>query len=391
MSGTTYCEKLSEAKQRQVCALAVKELLQLGIQLPKARLPAYTERSTQCFGRPLLQQASTEIEGIGKVPTVLVACCSFISDHLQVEGLFRIEGSKVRQRDLRLRLDKGLPILDATPIHDVCSVLKAWLRELPEPLVPRELSKILLQATNRRTLEKQVKILRLGCLLLPSSQLTAMRYLCLFLKRVSSHSQINRMPAPNLGACLGPSLIQPMDATMELLGRINGIATLLIDFAHEIGSYPTNWIERLEPWVEPWTEPIQQQQQQEACSNRSRSASFGQRALRLVGRAVSRIASRSRSRSPRLQQSQQHASRSPPPVLFNATTCPTPTRSTASRRAPVIAQQRQRDCSRSNSSRSSTSPAAKRRRFLMRRLGSVRQVGYFEVLPPPPLVAFRQH
>lgn len=65
--------------------------------------------------------------------------CCFPSD-LQEEGLFRKSGHIGRQRLLREKLDAGEDLCvelerDVYSAHDVASLLKIFLGELPEPLL----------------------------------------------------------------------------------------------------------------------------------------------------------------------------------------------------------------------------------------------------------------
>lgn len=68
---------------------------------------------------------------------------SFFSPHLplidlHVEGLFRVPGHSLRQAALREMLNAGTELdLEAGDFHpnDAATVLKAYLGELPEPLL----------------------------------------------------------------------------------------------------------------------------------------------------------------------------------------------------------------------------------------------------------------
>lgn len=68
------------------------------------------------------------------------------------EGLFRISGSKKRQEELKELIDKEIIVdLNAgkfTP-HDVASVLKQFLGELPEPLLTQALYDAFLQIAGK--------------------------------------------------------------------------------------------------------------------------------------------------------------------------------------------------------------------------------------------------
>lgn len=57
---------------------------------------------------------------------------------MRAEGIFRISGSKKRQEELKHLLDKDIEInfeKDAFTEHDVASILKYYLAELPEPII----------------------------------------------------------------------------------------------------------------------------------------------------------------------------------------------------------------------------------------------------------------
>lgn len=66
---------------------------------------------------------------------------------MDIEGLLRIAGSVANVQKLKLDLDKGLigdmaNTFDLTDSHDVASLLKIFLRELPVPVVPPEASRL---------------------------------------------------------------------------------------------------------------------------------------------------------------------------------------------------------------------------------------------------------
>eukprot|EP01125_Pyxidicula_operculata_P009782 TRINITY_DN3212_c1_g3_i1.p1 TRINITY_DN3212_c1_g3~~TRINITY_DN3212_c1_g3_i1.p1 ORF type:complete len:905 (-),score=310.58 TRINITY_DN3212_c1_g3_i1:286-3000(-) len=64
---------------------------------------------------------------------------SFIElNGLETEGIFRVPGNGERIQEWRVHIDAGKPVAIAenASVHDVCGILKAYLRELPEGLVP---------------------------------------------------------------------------------------------------------------------------------------------------------------------------------------------------------------------------------------------------------------
>lgn len=69
-------------------------------------------------------------------PSLFFPCLPLIDLH--VEGLFRVPGHSLRQAALREMLNAGAELdLEAGDFHpnDAATVLKAYLGELPEPLL----------------------------------------------------------------------------------------------------------------------------------------------------------------------------------------------------------------------------------------------------------------
>ena len=92
---------------------------------------------------------------------------------------------------------------------DVASLLKQFLRELPEPVIPRAFHPILLSChSSPRPLDS----LQLALLLLPPDHLATLTFLLHHLARVATHSAINKMGAGNLAIVLSPNLLPCQEA-----------------------------------------------------------------------------------------------------------------------------------------------------------------------------------
>lgn len=97
----------------------------------------------------LLDTLSGSSEGLGLdetpppgVPHILQACLHYLQNYgLHTLGIFRVSSSKKRVRQLREDFDSGKEtVLDEEQCpHDVATLLKEYLRDLPDPLLCKEL------------------------------------------------------------------------------------------------------------------------------------------------------------------------------------------------------------------------------------------------------------
>ncbi|KAJ6068420.1 hypothetical protein N7499_010307 [Penicillium canescens] len=97
----------------------------------------------------------------GYVPIVVAKCGVFLKEKAtDVEGIFRLNGSAKRIKDLQEVFDsperygKGLDWSGYT-VHDAANVLRRYLNQLPEPIVPLEFYERFREPL--RTYQKQVQ------------------------------------------------------------------------------------------------------------------------------------------------------------------------------------------------------------------------------------------
>ncbi|XP_053260143.1 rho GTPase-activating protein 24 isoform X1 [Podarcis raffonei] len=147
-------------------------------------------------------------------PMLVEQCVDFIRLRgLKEEGLFRLPGQANLVKELQDAFDCGeKPLFDRnTDVHTVASLLKLYLRELPEPVIPyakyedflacaKLLSKE--EETGLNELVKQVKSL-------PPVNFNLLKYICRFLDEVQSYSGVNKMSVQNLATVFGPNILRP--------------------------------------------------------------------------------------------------------------------------------------------------------------------------------------
>ncbi|XP_056396537.1 rho GTPase-activating protein 6-like [Hyla sarda] len=156
-----------------------------------------------------------------QVPRIVERCCSHIEKYgLQTVGIFRIGSSKKRVNQLQedFAISGDMLLGEDTCVHDVSAVLKAFLRDLKDPLLPQELYKAFIHTADM-TPEERFHILQLLiCTLPPCNADTLLRILQL-LKKVSLYEKDtidhtgeqtsgNKMSVANLATIFGPNLLQ---------------------------------------------------------------------------------------------------------------------------------------------------------------------------------------
>ncbi|WFD31055.1 Rho GTPase-activating protein [Malassezia sp. CBS 17886] len=179
---------------------------------------------TSMLGRSLEEQV--RLEGRGLVPRIVDWCIAAVeANGLQDEGLYRKPGGSQRQRQLIRLFDRGEPF-DLCNLHDypdvgaVAGALKQYLRELPEPLIPRSHHAHFVKLGDRIDSMDTAAALPAMCALvrpLPAAHRATLQRVCLHLQFVHQHGEKTRMSARNLGLVFGPTLMRAADPVRELV------------------------------------------------------------------------------------------------------------------------------------------------------------------------------
>lgn len=168
------------------------------------------------------------------VPQIVKQCVEFLTKNaLQTEGVFRLPGRSTLIKELKEYFDMAeTPDFDAleVDVHTVASLIKLFLRELPEPLIPHD--QYLMMASQaskfqcgvlvdeeqrdrafREATEKTKQLLAD----IPPHSYNLLKYLCAFFHKVSLHSEENKMGISNLATVLGPNIARPEEQTPDQL------------------------------------------------------------------------------------------------------------------------------------------------------------------------------
>ncbi|XP_041115101.1 rho GTPase-activating protein 6-like isoform X3 [Polyodon spathula] len=161
-----------------------------------------------------------------QVPRLVDSCCQYLEKYgLQTVGIFRVGSSKKRVRQLRAEFDSGVDVLldEEQSVHDIAALLKEFLRDIPDPLLTRELYSAFINTVLMESDEQQ-NALQLLIYLLPPCNCDTLHRLLKFLSTVASHAEDNydkdgqeitgnKMTSLNLATIFGPNLLHKQKST----------------------------------------------------------------------------------------------------------------------------------------------------------------------------------
>ncbi|KAI0146005.1 RhoGAP-domain-containing protein [Hypoxylon sp. NC0597] len=181
----------------------------------------------------------------GYVPIVVAKCGVFLKEKATgVEGIFRLSGSEKRIKELKIQFDspdrygKGL-VWDGYTVHDAANVLRRYLNDLPEPVVPLDLyekfrdplrgytkqavgdtdgSQLVENFNEAEAIEKYQQLIKE----LPPLNRQLLLYILDLLAVFAAKADENRMTAQNLAAIFQPGMLShPQHAMAPEEYRLN--------------------------------------------------------------------------------------------------------------------------------------------------------------------------
>ncbi|KAL1023770.1 hypothetical protein UPYG_G00045890 [Umbra pygmaea] len=213
VSDADCCFLLCCLPQHNKAAVRIREDMKKMVQLPMLRgtsggAPGGEAKGGGVFGVSLLELSELGLVKDG-VPLVVRRMVQFLRDHaLNQEGLFRVNGNVRVVEGLKQRLESGEDVnfLDEADACTVASLLKQYLRDLPEGLVDSTVQTALIQQHQQCSEDSFCSDLRDILHQLPDVHYSLLRYLCLFLTQVDLRHKENRMTAVNLATVFGPNV-----------------------------------------------------------------------------------------------------------------------------------------------------------------------------------------
>ncbi|XP_038252949.1 rho GTPase-activating protein 18 isoform X3 [Dermochelys coriacea] len=179
-TGTTKIGDLAPQDMKKVYSLALIELTALydllGTEFKQQKAIKIKTKDSGLFGVPLsvlLEQDQKKVPGT-RIPLIFHKLISQIEEaRLDTEGLLRIPGVAARVKSLCQELEakfyEGTFNWESVKQHDAASLLKLFIRELPQPLLTVEYLKAFQDVQNLPTKKHQLQALNLLVLLLPEA------------------------------------------------------------------------------------------------------------------------------------------------------------------------------------------------------------------------------
>ncbi|KAM4664901.1 rho GTPase-activating protein 36 [Discoglossus pictus] len=190
-----------------------------------------------------------------QVPRVVERCCSHIETYgIRTVGIFRIGSSKKRVEQLREEFAATGDVFlgEETCVHDVSALLKGFLRELPDPVLPCELYQAFIHTAGLDP-PSRLRALQLLIFAIPPCNSDTLLRILQLLHKVALHAEDtivsttekvpgNKMTAANLATVFGPNLLHnevEMQCVQDSASQIR-VTETLIQHHQELYMVPSN-------------------------------------------------------------------------------------------------------------------------------------------------------
>jgi len=194
------------------------------------------KRRSATFGGTIEEYLEKERHPSG-MPAFVFKATQYLRSYLDTEGLFRQSASSsdinAAKQELKQTKQGQLGELDLSRYnpHVVASLLKTFLRELSDPIIPSHYFTNLIEISELPKTEHVAQLKKLIASL-PRTRLTVLSHLFKFLHEVTQHAATNRMNSMSLSICFTPVLCWPHSSnsvgnTLQVPRLSNAIASLI--------------------------------------------------------------------------------------------------------------------------------------------------------------------
>ncbi|KAH9513050.1 Rho GTPase activating protein 24 [Bulinus truncatus] len=212
----------SDKNQIEIVSLCAEteELKKIWVRALKKA--AYANKGGALFSQSLDEILMYERRENRIIPYIVDECVEFLYKYgLEAEGIFRLPGRQSSIKEIIARFDRGEKIKfeeENVDIHVVASVLKTFLRDLPDSIIPcRFFQKFMniamrfMESSDNDIKMKCVSELAEGMKEIPKDNYIILKYVCRFLREVGLREYVNKMSMMSIGTVFGYNIIRHID------------------------------------------------------------------------------------------------------------------------------------------------------------------------------------
>ena len=144
----------------------------------------------------------------GQIPHVIASCCEAIEENIETEGIYKVNVPARKPEDYGNRRGDDAGRLDAHDVHEVASLLKAFLNRLPVPLCLPTLYAQFVSAHGIRNVDVRFQRIKALFCSLPNANKMVLLHLLRHLHKVAQHSKKNKMTISSLATTFASVLFK---------------------------------------------------------------------------------------------------------------------------------------------------------------------------------------
>ncbi|XP_008432549.1 ralA-binding protein 1 [Poecilia reticulata] len=172
-------------------------------------VPVETPTVRPIFGAPLAEavKRTALYDGI-QLPAVFRECVDYIENYgMKCEGIYRVSGMKSKVDELKAAYDREeCPCLEEYDPHTVASLLKQYLRELPENLLVRDLTQRFEDACGRPAEADKLAEFHKLLAEVPTESRLLLSWLVTHMDHVIARETDTKMNIQNISIVLNPTI-----------------------------------------------------------------------------------------------------------------------------------------------------------------------------------------
>jgi hypothetical protein len=139
---------------------------------------------------------------------------------LRAEGIFTNSGNDGLVREIRGEVNRNMSVLTRGDANVLGSLIKLWLHDLPNPIVPIEMAGTFIERGDRGQFRGFLE-------LLPSLHQRTLTYLSEFLKDVLKNAEYNGLERSDLATVFGPCIVNPLRSAggdAQIVQKLTGLS-----------------------------------------------------------------------------------------------------------------------------------------------------------------------